>query len=801
MFKNYLSVALRTLRAKKGYAFLNITGLAVGMASFFLISLFIQDELSYDTFHPDADRIYRLAINGHTNSGPIDTAFSGTSWAPELEAEIPEIVRAVRIKPPRQMWMVNYENRQFWEKGFIFADSTVFDVLGFRLTQGVESDVLTVPFTVVVSQSVASRYFGNEDPIGKTINLDSAYDFVITGVMEDYPEQSHINADFLASMSTLQTPIYGNNFLDRPMGLQMYTYLKAANGVSAETLQEKIGEYLDRRIGPLIAGQGISIEPLLQPITDIHLRSNLEAEIKANGSLTTVMTLSAIALFILLIACINYMNLATARSVGRAREVGMRKVLGAERGQLITQFMSESIILASISVIIAIGLLFLALPAFNNLAEKNLTIMAAGLGPTILIFLGVVLVCGLLAGSYPALFLSSFSPAAVLKGSSGRTTGSTVLRKSLVVFQFSVSIILIAATVIVFKQLDYTQKKKLGFDQENVFVIQLSDPIIRNDYQILRSRIESLPSVKSVSASQSGPGYLSQYQMVRRAGVSAEEQQYNLTYLSDFDYVETLGMSLIAGRTHSKDHPADSLGAFIISEEAVESLGFASAEDAIGENMIMFGGVVGPVIGVIEDFHAKSLHQQLEPTIITIANQQAYYYMFIRTQASSAIAAVDEVGRIWNELYPAYVYDYSFLDENLNEMYAADIQLGKLFGGFALLTILIACLGLFGLASFSAEQRTKEIGVRKVMGASVGSLILMLSRDFAVYIAIAFVIAAPIAWIGMNRWLDTFAYATTFGIGTLLFVGLLALVISLTTVSFQTYRAAIANPVASLRQD
>lgn len=801
MFRNYISIALRNLRTRKGYAFINITGLAVGMASFFLISLFIQDELSYDQFHENSDRIYRLALQSNTRNGTTNTAFSAPAWAPDLEAEIPEIERAIRIKPPQQMWMVNYETKQFYEKGFIFADSTVFDVFDFNLVRGDVHEVLAVPFTVVVSESVALRYFGADDPLGKTINLDSAYDFVITGVMEDYPEQSHFTADFLASISTLRTPIYGNNFLDLPTNPLIYTYLLLSEGSDPAIVEDKITEYFDRRLGPLLTGVGVSFKPILQPVTDIHLKSNLEAEIQANGSMTTVITLAAIALFILLIACINYMNLATARSAGRAREVGMRKVLGAERGQLVRQFLGESMVMASVSVVFAILFLVAILPTFNGMIGKNLSIMSVGLAPSMGLLVAIVLVCGLAAGSYPALFLSSFQPADVLKGASSKTTGSNVLRRGLVVFQFTTSIVLIAATVVVFMQLEYTRDKNLGFDKENLLVIQLTDPVIRNEYQVLRQRVEALSSVKSVSASQTGPGYLSQYQPVRRQSVAAQDQEFDLTFLSDFDFVETLGMKMVAGRSHSKDHPSDSLGAFIINEEAVNSLGFASAEEAINQNMVVFGGLTGPVIGVVENFHSKSLHQQMEPAIITIVNQQAFFYLFVRTEATRTREAIMDVGQVWAEMFPAYVYEYTFLDQDMQKMYAADIQLGRLFGGFSLLTILIACLGLFGLASFTAEQRTKEIGVRKVMGASVSSLMMMLVRDFTIYVVIAFAFGAPIAYIGMQRWLSTFAYATTFGIGTLLLVGMLALVISAMTVSYQSFRAAITNPVNSLRRE
>lgn len=806
MLTNYIAVSLRNLRGRKGYAFINITGLAVGMAAFFLISLFIQDELSYDRFHDKADRIYRVALEGTSRDGPLNTAQSATNWAPAFESELPEVERAIRIKPPNQMWLVAYENRKFFEKGFIFADSTVLDVFDFKLLQGSPEEILAVPLSVVLSESMAEKYFGDEDPIGEMLRLDNAYDFTITGVMADFPEQAHFQADFLASMSTLrQLPIYGPNYLDQPLIIQIYTYLLLAPGADPEVVTAKISDYIQRTIGPQLQSVSIEIEPLLQPLTDIHLRSNLDQEIRPNSSMATVLTLSAIAFFILMIACINYMNLATARSAGRAREVGMRKVLGADRGQLIRQFLGESLVLSSFSVIVSVILLLIVLPSFNTLTGKSLTLLSAGLIPAIGVIVAIVLICGVVAGSYPALFLSAFRPVAVLKGSSARATGSVRVRQVLVVFQFATSIVLIAATAVVFRQLEFTRNMQLGFDKENVIVVEMTDPLIRNEYQTLRERVAALPSVLSASASSSAPGFLIQRQFIRPQSASPEEQTFAQSFMVDYDFVETMGMELVSGRSHSRDHPSDTLGAFILNQEAVATLGWELSEDVIGReltwNMGLNGTINGPVIGVVKDFHSESLHQTIEPTVITIMNQQAYFYLFVRTQAGRARETISGVKRIWNELYPAYVYQYSFLDDDVERMYAADQQLGTLFGGFASLAIIIACLGLFGLASFSAEQRTKEVGIRKVMGASVPAVTMLLTREFAWYVLSAFAVGAPIAYFGMQQWLNTFVYRTDFGLGTLFLVGLLALVIAVLTVGYQTLRAALANPADALRHE
>jgi putative ABC transport system permease protein len=803
MFRNYLSIALRLIQKQPGYAFINIVGLAVGMAAFFVITLFISDELSYDKHFENSERIYRVAVHGVTSNGNLNTAMTSPSWGPEWVDEIPEIEALVRMKPPQQMWLVAKDDLKFFEKGFVFIDSTAFDVFSFELTRGTQETALAAPYSVILTESMAAKYFPDSDALGQNLRLDNAYDFTVTGIIRDLPGQSHFKADFLASLSTLRTPIYGDQFLEQNLNMSLYSYALLVPGADPGAVATKIDAYIDRTVGEILKSVGATIRTALQPIQSIHLESHLDSEILPNGSMGTVMALAAIALFILIIACINYMNLATARSASRSREVGIRKVLGAERPQLVRQFLGESFIISMLAMILAVVLVLLILPAFNTAAGKTLTLISSGFLSAVGLFLGVAIVCGLVAGSYPAFFLSSVTPAYALKGGKLGSSGGGMLRKVLVIFQFATSIGLIIATVVVFRQLEFNRNMDLGFDQEQVIIVQLTDVGVRTLYPTFRDRIEELPSVVNISGSSSAPGFFVGTNLVVPEGVSQEETVFAQTFFADFDFIETLGIQIIAGRAHSEAHPSDSLGAFVINESALSEFGWDTDPNlAIGRQISFPGGnFQGEIIGVTENFHAESLHEPIQPALITVANEQSFFYAVIRIQAGSTRDAITEIGRVWQDLYPAYIYQYSFMEDDINELYASDLTLGRLFGGFSFLTILIACLGLFGLASFTAEQRTKEIGVRKVMGASMGQITFLLSKDFARFVAIAFVLIAPIAWIGMNRWLDTFNYRVSFGFGTLLVVGLGVLVISLLTVAFQTVRASLANPVDALKYE
>mgnify|MGYP001170049763 FL=1 len=802
MFRNYLSIALRNVQRKPGYAFINIFGLAVGMAAFFVISLYISDELSYDSHHENADDLYRMVLTGEFRTGPINSARTSPTWGPAAKEEIPEIRQSVRLKPPNQMWLVARENIKFLEKGFVFIDSTAFDIFSFDLVRGATDQVLAVPFTVVLTETMAEKYFSGEDAIGQYLRLDNAYDFTVTGIMKDVPEQSHFKADFLASLSSLRSPIYGNQFLEQDLNPSIYTYVALNPGADPDVVNAKIDEMVNRRVGPQLEAMGAKISMQLQPIESIHLDSHLDNEILPNGSRGTVQALSAIALFILLIACINYMNLATARSAARSREVGIRKTMGAEQGQLIRQFLGESVIVSGIAMVLAIGLVFFLLPVFNTAAGKNLSILSSGMVSAAGIFIGITLVCGLVAGSYPALFLSRFQPAEVLKGSPSSAASGGGLRQTLVVFQFAISIILMVATVVVFRQLNFTRDMDLGFDREQVLVVQLTDPLIRNEYKNFRDRVKELPSVVSMTGSSSAPGFFVGNRLIAPDDGAPDDQFMLQAFTSDFDFIETLGIEMVAGRSPSIDYPSDTLGAFIINEAAVSAFGWESAEDALQHRVTVGSGPFGgDIIGVFKNFHSESLHEPIEPALVAVANEQVYFYALIRMRGGMTREAIDDIGEIWRDLYPAYIYQYSFLEDDVNALYAADLTLGRLFGGFSFLTILIACMGLFGLASFMAERRTKEIGVRKVMGASMGVIMMLLARDFTKFVLIAFIVGSPIAWIGMNRWLDSFQYRVSFGIGNLLLVGLSVLVISLLTVAYQTIKASLANPVDALKYE
>lgn len=651
MFRNYLSIALRNVQRKPGYAFINIFGLAVGMAAFFVISLYISDELSYDSHHENADDLYRMVLTGEFRTGPVNSAMTSPTWGPAAEEEIPEIRQSVRLRPPNQMWLVARENIKFLEKGFVFIDSTAFDVFSFDLVRGAPDQALAVPFTVVLSETMAEKYFSGEDAIGQQLRLDNAYDFTVTGIIKDLPEQSHFKADFLASLSSLRTPIYGPQFLEQDLNPSVYTYLVLNPGADPNVVNEKIDRMVNARVGPQLEAMGAKISMQLQPIKSIHLDSHLDNEILPNGSRGTVQALSAIALFILLIACINYMNLATARSAARSREVGIRKTMGAEQGQLIRQFLGESVIISGIAMVLAIGLVFFLLPVFNTAAGKNLSILSSGIMSAAGIFIGITLVCGLVAGSYPALFLSRFQPAEVLKGSPSRAASGGGLRQTLVVFQFAISIILMVATVVVFRQLNFTRDMDLGFDREQVLVVQLTDPLIRNEYKNFRDRVKELPSVVSMTGSSSAPGFFVGNRPIVPDDGAPDDQFMLQAFSSDFDFIETLGIEMVAGRSPSIDHPSDTLGAFIINEAAVSAFGWESAEDALQHRVTVGGGPFGgEIIGVFKDFHSESLHEPIEPAIVVVQNEQQYFYALIRMRAGMTREAIDDIDLIWRDL-------------------------------------------------------------------------------------------------------------------------------------------------------
>ncbi len=803
MFRNYLTVGIRNLLRHKGYSSINVLGLAIGIACCILILLYVQDELSYDRYHEKSDRIYRLAESATIAGRPIEAAVTPPPWAPVMAEEFPEIEQITRLKPPGSRWLIRYEENRFYERYFVFADSSVFDIFTIPLVQGNAKTALAEPGAVVLSESMADKYFGDENPVGKVITGDDLYEFTITGIMEDMPGNSHFHFDFLASYASLGPyKLYNEPSTMQSHGFShdVFTYLLLREGQAPEDLERKFPEFLDRHLGEMLEGTGIVARPFLQPVTDIHLHSNMEAELGPNSDIRYVYIFSSLAVFVLLIACVNFMNLSTARSARRAQEVGIRKVLGAQRQQLIRQFTGESIFLSVIALVIALALVHLLLPPFNAVSGKTLSMdyQSIWLAPTLV---GIALLTGIVAGGYPAFILSSFRPVAVLTGALKAGASQSFLRKILITFQFIVSIIMIAGTAVVLDQLEYMQNKHLGFDKENVVIVRLPDAEAIKGYTAFKNAILQYPEILNASTSTSVPGGQPSLNLVTPEGVPEDQSPVYQVIWSDYDFIETLGVEMAAGRTFSREFGSDST-ACLINMATVRSLGW---ENPIGKTIKMTGSPDSDppfeVIGVMEDFHNKSLHQPIEPLLIRLLSDAASF-MEVRIQGNNVTRGIEILEEQWRSIYPSHpAMDYSFLDADLEQLYIAEQRMGSVFIAGAILSIFIACLGLLGLSSFMSEQRTREIGVRKVLGATISNVVLLLSRDFTKLILLAFVVGAPAAYYVMHTWLENFPYRVELSLGVFALSGLAALLIAWLTVGYQAFRAAASNPADALHAE
>ncbi|HMB91368.1 MAG TPA: ABC transporter permease [Rhodothermales bacterium] len=798
MLKNYLKIALRHLRRHKGYAFINVAGLAVGMAVCVLIVLFVRDELRYDRFHANADRIFRVVNERQGEQGTTMRAATPPAMGPTLVREFPEVQQAVRFFDMGTT-LVRRGDKQIYERNVWTADSTLFDVFTLNLVSGDPGTALNQPASLILSESAAQTYFGADDPLGQTLDLSGGIEFTVTGVFEDWPDQSHIQADFIASFSTMRRFVDPAR-LENWIWQQFYTYILVPDADAAASLEAKLPAFLDRYADAETSQYSFTYESQLQPLTEVYLHSvGFAFDGSPRGSITYVYAFSGIALLILLIACFNFMNLATARSMQRAREVGMRKVIGAQRRQLVAQFLGESVLMALVALVVTVGVVLLVLPSFNAFIGKALGLDVA----SILSLLGGGLVVGLLAGSYPAFFLSAFRPLHVLKGGRGAEgMNLSAVRKGLVVAQFAISTLLIIGTAVVFQQLDYLHNKDLGFDKEQVVVLPLRGDMDDN-LDALKSELLRHPGVTGATASWGVPGEWAAGDDVRLPG-SDVAWPTNMI-VADYDFIDTYRMHLIAGRGFSRDFPSDEREAFILNETAAQALGW-TPEEAIGQELLWDEWSdererrSGQVIGVVQDFHYGSLHQEIE-RLVLLMHPSSVGQLSVRIQPDGVQASMDHIASIWKTWAPSWPFEYEFLDEDIADEYAAEQTLSQLVSVFALLAIGIACLGLLGLAAFMAERRTKEVGVRKVLGASVPGIVLLLSKDFARLVLIAFVVAAPVAYIAMHRWLDSFVYRIDLGVGVFLAAGVFVLAIAWLTVSYQSIRAARVNPVESLRYE
>ena len=800
MIRNYLATALRHLLRYKGYSAINVLGLAVGLASCVLILLYVQDELSYDQYHENKDRIYRLAVTETAGGIPDEWAITPAPWAPVLTSEHPEIELFTRIKPPNSRWLVRYGEKRFYEKYFVFADSSVFDIFTLPLVQGNIKTALAEPHTVVVSEAMVKKFFGDENPIGKVISADDQYMFTVTGIMRDMPKNSHFHADFLASFTTMAASgIYFEPTTMRSLNFTMYTYLLLKEGYSPADLEEKLPQFLDKHVGEILKNLGIEMRPYLQSLTDIHLYSNLKQEIEANSDVRYIYIFSSLATFILLIACVNFMNLSTARSARRAHEVGIRKVLGANRSQLIKQFIGESVFFSLIALAVALGLVHLLLPQFNQLSGKALELnyQSNWLVPTLA---AISLFTGIAAGGYPAFMVSSFRPVAVLGGALKAGVSPSLLRKVLITFQFIVSIIMIIGTAVVLSQLEYLQNKKLGFEKEHVVVLRLPDKEAVLGYPAYKNEVTQFPEIVNVSSTASIPGGTTSLNLVQPEGYVKDQSPLVPVIWADFDFVETLDIEIKSGRSFSREFTSDN-NAALVNETAARSFGW---EDPIGKT-INFPGASDSfpsrnVIGVMADFHNQSLHQRIEPLMIMYWAEGGF--MVVRLQGQNVSRGLEILQEQWRKTYPNHpAMEFSFLDQNLEQLYAAEQRLGSVLITGAMLSILIACLGLLGLASYMAEQRNREIGIRKVLGATISNVILLMSRDFTKLVLLAFAISAPAGYYIMQAWLENFPYRIELSLMVFLFAGLAALLITWLTVGYHAMKAATANPADALRSE
>ena len=791
MLKNYFKIAFRNLWRHRVFSFINILGLTVGMTACFLIFLYVHFELSYDSFHSKANRIYRVVCDIKTPTEVIKAG--GPSWAvgPHITQDFPQVEAAVRTTDDELL--VRKGNVKFQELNSLWADSAFFGMFDFKLLKGNPKTVLQEPLSIVFSESAAKKYFGNADPVGQTVLLTGeGFTAKITGIMKDIPENSTIKADMLVSMSTLTRKL--NPGLDDQWGnYGNSTFVLLKPGTRPADLQAQLPAFLERRNGTEMKKINMYPTLFLEPLKDVYLRSTRNGN--NTGNINNVYIFSWVAVFILLIACFNFVNLTTARSAERAKEVGIRKVVGAVKGQLTGQFIGESVLLCAISFILTLVSTALLLPSFNHLAGKTIsTGIFENLNFVLILFLAAIGI-GSLAGVYPALVLSSFKPVTVLKGRFSTGTKGQLLRKALVIAQFTISIALIIATIIVYNQMNYMRRQDLGFNKDQMMVINTNGDPAKDAF---RNAVAGLPNIKGVAMASSVPGGGNPAAYSEIENVKGVLQIANLDlYFVDFDYIPQFKIKIIAGRAFSPDFQTDTTQSMILNEAAVKMFGYTSPAQAVGHRFKQWGRE-GRIIGVMKDFHFRSLQLPIKPLSMRIEpNGCSLVAIKLSTQnLPKTIAAIENK---WNALIPARPFSYYFLDEFFDKQYRTEERFGKLFLNFSVLAIIISSLGLLGLASYSTMQRTREIGIRKVLGASVPNIVNLLSREFLKLVAIAILIASPVAWFAMHGWLQDFAYRIEIGWWIFLIAGLIAVLIALATVSFQAIKAAIANPVKSLR--
>jgi len=809
MIKNYLKIAWRNLIRHKGISAINLFGLTVGLTSCLLITVFILNELSYDRYNKNADNIYRVTRSFNNKDGVVSLNLSTISppFGYYLPTDFPEIQKMTRLLDDG-ITPLRYKEKLFNEKDVFFADENLFDVFTIKVLKGNPATALNDPFSIMLTEESAKKYFGDEDPMDKSIRYNNKFELKVTGIYKAFPSNAHMHPNMLMSFSTLRdTAVYGEENLRTNWGNNsFFTYLQLPPHYNADNMVARFPAFVDKHMsGQEYKGnQPSKMTKLgLQKLTDIHLYSHTDYEAEPNGDISRVYIFAAIAFFILLIASINYMNLSTARSVLRAREIGIRKVIGAEKKELIFQFIGESVLITLVAILLASGLLMLAIPWLNKVSGQQLSaailwrwqiLMPLSLSP---------LVIGFIAGIYPAIFMSSFKPVVTLKGlfKTGGTDFS--FRRVLVVTQFSISIILIITTMIVYQQLHYMQRKSLGFDKEQMVIIPYNSSL-KEQYESFRTELLTNSNIKNSCRTSRIPTgrLLDNMGAYVSSGDSMTPVTTDIKFVSvDYDFVPAYHIQMLAGRNYSREFGTDTAG-FVLNETATRAIGWKSAEEAVGKDF-KYGNQKGHVIGVISDFHFESMHQKIEPMVFVMFPPRVSYFnnLSVKISTANTSAALAAIESTWKKFIPDTPFEYSFLDENFDKLYQSEQRQGFIFTTFACIAIFIACLGLLGLSAFTISQRVKEIGVRKVLGANISGIVALLSKDFLKLVMIAALISFPVSWYAMNNWLKDFAYRIHLQWWVFLTAAIVALMVALVTVGFQAIKAAIANPVKSLRTE
>ncbi|MBV9987296.1 MAG: ABC transporter permease [Chitinophagaceae bacterium] len=811
MIRNYFKMAWRNLMKHKFISFINLFGLTVGLTCCLLITAYIIHETSYDKYNTNANRIYRVTRSFNNTEGVVSLRLSTIAppFAPLIQAHFPDIQQMTRLLPNGKT-PVRYGDKMFNENNVFFADEHLFDVFTVKVDKGNPKQALVNPFTVMLSEALAAKYFGTEDPMDKTIRINNQFDLKVTGVFKSFPSNAHLHPEMMVSFNTLRdSTVYGEKRLQTNFGNNsFFTYILLPEDYPAKNIEAQFPAFLDAKVhfpgAPASFRTSTTTKLGLQKLTDIHLRSHLDYEGEENGDITRVYIFSGIALIILLIACINYMNLSTARSTLRAREIGIRKVTGATKAELVTQFLSESVLISWLAMLLAFGITAMTIPWLNKLSGLQLSIDVLLKWQWILAMVLVPVAVGLISGIYPAMFMSSFQPVKTLKGLFKAGGNSISFRKALVVVQFAISIILIITTAIVFQQLRYMQQTALGYTKEHVIVMPYNIATA-SQYESFRNELMAKNGVVQVARSSRIPtGRLLDSQGASIVdGDSLQPVNTELKFLAvDHDFIPAYGIQMAAGRNYSRAFNTDTSN-FVVNEAVVRALNWKSPQAAVGKEF-RYGGQRGRIIGVMKDFHFESMHKKIAPIVLVLPKPEQnnfYGQLSIKISAANINSTLQTIENVWKKFIPEIPYDYTFLDENFGKLYQSEQRQSSLFTIFSCIAIFIACLGLLGLSAFAISQRIKEIGIRKVLGASSGNIVTLLSKDFLKLVGIAALFAFPIAWWSMSKWLTDFAYRISINWWIFLAAACAAALIALLTVGIQALKAALSNPVKSLRTE